>query len=134
MKQYKIIPIDTIKGGTFAYSYDPNKQALTYEFHAVAQVWFFSKHIDKSGTLTIKPEDLKSAKYSKPGTSIQFANLTGKVISVKGKLATVQISIDEAGAHGIAEFDISGDYVDLISIDAQGNVSGFQFELKVVKA
>lgn len=134
MKKFVIEKKDVIQGGTFEYSFDPLKKNIHYELHAVAKKFFITKRIDQVGDQTVEPHDLLSGNYNRPGKSIKFAGLTGKVVRVEKGIAEAEIGVEGFNVSGKAWFDIVGVYIDLIRIEAAGSYGPISFQLVVRKA
>jgi hypothetical protein len=131
-KRFTITPIDLIKSGTFAYSYDANKELLHYDLHAVVQKWFVTKNIDQSGSQPMARTDMQSSLYTKIGQKINFANLSGMVTEIKNHIATVKLNVVGLDAHGIATFNLAGPTIELLHLDAEGSAYGFNFRIVLV--
>lgn len=119
-KYFDIVPNGIIKGGNFEYEFHADKRLLTYKSVIKVGKWGMSKSFDAAGHQNIEPEQLESAKYNTVGAKIEFANLKGTITKVGHMVAHAQISMNDMEVSGTAQFDISGKYVALITLDAHG--------------
>ncbi len=124
MKQFDIVPIDIIKGGSFAYSFDPKQGLLEYVGVIHARKFLFSKSIPFEGKQKVDGHVMLSSRYE-VGSEVKFANLKGKVVSIEDGVAKAYVVLrdPQATAQGYAHFDVSGEYLELMALDAAGYVN-----------
>jgi hypothetical protein len=122
MRHFKILPSGIIKGGFFLYDLSPDAGLLTYKTSLEAKKWGIGKRFDADGSQKIDPKQIESATYSVVGAKIEFANLKGVVTELRGNIAVAKISMTDVEASGTAQFDLSGKYVALEHLVADGRV------------
>ncbi len=122
MRHFKILESGIIKSGFFQYSYDPDHGGLRYRTSITVRKFGITKSFEADGSQKIQPEKLESEKYKVVGADIQFANLTGKITSVRGNMAMANVRASDIDASGSGVFDLTGKYAELVSLDANGVV------------
>lgn len=122
VRYFQIVPSGVIKGGDFNYEFNAENKLLTYKTTVKVGKFGMSKNFEAAGHQNIEPEQLESSKYSTVGAAIEFANLKGNVMKIDGQVATANVYMTDMDAKGTATFDISGQYVSLLTLDAEGKV------------
>lgn len=137
-KKFTILPSadGRVTGGRLQYSLDVENGSVVWQGEISVKVWLFpiTKELPES-VIKIDPEILRSTNIQ-VGTKITFGPLTVQVMAVQDNLATANISvqapdIDESGS---AQFDLSGEYVNLKCFDTHGKAEGYDIALSVMEA
>jgi hypothetical protein len=133
IKKFRILPVDTIKGGSFQYELNVAGQYVAYSLQALYQGWLIRKTIDKSGYYPLNLNKLKSERYKVEGTPIKLAGLSGVITDVADGMATASLSLDGYNAHGVGQFSLKGEYVELVRLDVSGTYGPARFRIVAVQ-
>jgi len=131
-QHFNIIPHSPLQGGDAAYTADLISGQLAYLAHIKIKIVFFTTTKTFQGNYQIDPKLMLSSGLSKVAQSQTIAGLTLTVTKVNGSLATVRVS--QSQLNGIAVLDISGDYLQVVSMNTLAHVSGQVIVVEVVQA
>lgn len=120
-KLFNLVPSGIVQGGSLEYEIKPAQNLILYVARVRARKWGITKDVESSGSQNVNMAELESAKYGTVGAQFRFANLMGRVISIKGLVATTHVTLMDMDASGVATFDLSGQYVELLHMEAAGS-------------
>jgi hypothetical protein len=120
-RKFQVQSIGMVKGGQFEYTYDDKLQILQYKINVVTSLLGNERNNSAEGSQAIAKEALKSSNYNRPGAPVHFAGLVGEVTSVYNGVATanLKMTVGSTQAEGIGTFDVTGEYVNLASLNAR---------------
>lgn len=124
-RKFQIQNIGMVKGGTFEYDYDAKAEVLNYKANVVTTLFGNERNNDSEGTQAIASSQLKASNYNRPGAPVHFAGLVGQVVHVANGIATANLRVEGLNAEGVGTFEVTGEYVNLISLNAKIKFSFF---------
>lgn len=130
-KKFSLLPDGNhVLGGEASYSLDTDAGSLQWAASVNVSVFFFHKQFTQSGVIKIDPKQLKPSNFQK-GQRLNFGPVIIDVLSVSGGIGKAKISVQTPDVQevGDAYFDMSGEYIQLKSLDATGTVKGFGVRL-----
>ena len=120
-------PID---GGEANLVYDPNSEQLHYHGWVRVKIGPFKKKFPFNGNEQVAKEMMRSDSLF-VGKEIQVKDVKITVVSVHDKFATV--SFDSDDFDGVAELDITGEYLDVITVKAEGKFQGMKLRVEAYR-
>lgn len=134
-KKIIVIPHDNITGGNFQYNLDTDTGDVSYTYDIEGSIFFVPISYKGQGSVKVDPKLLVSANL-KIGQEIVFGIFSLTVKSVSNGKATCDIKVvnSDISESGEALLDVSGQFVDLLTISANGTVKGFNEQIEAKTA
>lgn len=126
MSVLKVEKNPPIQSGKISLNYTPDDEKFTYDGHVKVKIGFISKNIPFSEVISI-PRDIMRSSALTVGSVIEFKGVKVEVISNDG--STALVNFEEEDVKGKANLDVTGEYIDVISINAKASVQGFMLKI-----
>jgi hypothetical protein len=120
-------PID---GGEANLVYDPNSEQLHYHGWVKLKIGPFKKKFPFNGNETVTKDLMRSDSLFE-GKEIQVKDVKITVVSIHYNFATV--SFDSDDFDGVAELDTTGEYLDVITVKAEGKFQGIKLRVEAYR-
>jgi len=136
-KNFEIEPDGIIKGGFASYAVDEDGN-VSYEAEVqVKLVWFLPMKIYPfSGSYRADPLLFKSTSFDEVGELRTIGNVEFKVMDVSEAKdrAAVSVRVLDQAMSGVATANISGEWMELVSLSATVAISGMVLHIKCTEA
>lgn len=131
-QQLHIYPGENVIGGTVSYQLDTDSGVLTSEGNVTVGKWIFKKDIPLNSSNKVDPKMFLSSSLTL-GKEINMGIFTLTVSAVGNGQAVCDFHVNSNGvsADGHAVLSRAGEYLSIVSINANGHALGQNFEIKV---
>jgi len=123
-----------VRGGNITISADTESGSVNYNGTVTVGSWLFHKVMPFSGSYKLDPQYLQSATYV-PEKTLEIDGFSGEVVSVLNKMADLDLIFvkNDIDVKGTAILDISGQYINITSVDMSGRAQGLQGHVVLTK-
>ena len=132
--KFSLLPNGIVKSGWVTYNADTETGTIYYAYEVNVRILLFPLSFKGNDVLKVDPKGLRSENF-KIGTQVSMGPVTAEVVANDGKHGRAKIFIQNQDINemGYAEFDVTGEFIELLSLKEDGTVKGYSVTVELVR-